>query len=168
MKIQKIQKNKVYPNCEERRGFVILFAVMLSSIILAITLGVSNISLKEINFSTSAKDANDAFFAADTGVECALFNDKGTLFTDTNINADIPSGCLLGNSTFSGSFPTWIFDIIGLGSTGRSCAKITINKDPVLGTVITSKGYSADSSTSDDILCTPGSRAVERELEVTY
>src|SRR3989344_7795571 len=57
-------------------GFVILFAVMISSIILAIALGVSNIAFKEIKFSTSVKDTNDAFFAADTGLECALFNDK--------------------------------------------------------------------------------------------
>ena len=37
-----------------------------------------NISLKEIKFGTSARDTNDAFFAADTGAECALFNDKST------------------------------------------------------------------------------------------
>ena len=67
MMIKKIKKNK---------GFVILFAVMLSSIFLAIALGVSNIAFREVTFGTSAKDANDAFFAADVGAECALFNDK--------------------------------------------------------------------------------------------
>ena len=45
--IKKIQNNKYYKN-----GFVILYAMVISSILLAITLGVLNIALKEINFST--------------------------------------------------------------------------------------------------------------------
>jgi len=65
--IKEIKKNK---------GFVILFVVTLSSILLAIALGAANIALKEIKFGTSAKDTNNAFFAADTGAELALFNDK--------------------------------------------------------------------------------------------
>ena len=67
---------KIFNQIKNNRGFVILFAVTLASILLTISLGVSNIALREIKFSTSAKDTNDAFFAADTGTECALFNDK--------------------------------------------------------------------------------------------
>ena len=66
---KKTKKNK-------ERGFVILFAVTLSSIILSIALGVANIALKEASFSTSARSTNNAFLAADTGAECALFHDR--------------------------------------------------------------------------------------------
>ena len=68
----KIQPQKNTKN----RGFVILFAVTISSILLALAIGVANIALKEVKFNTSAKDTNNAFFAADTAIEYALFQDK--------------------------------------------------------------------------------------------
>jgi len=68
MMIIKIIKNKYYSKkFQYKKGFVVLFAVMLSSIILAITIGIANISIREIKFSTGAKDTNNAFFAADAG-----------------------------------------------------------------------------------------------------
>src|SRR3989344_1323414 len=66
---------------ERSEGVVLLFAVTLTSILLAIAVGISNIALKELNFSTSARAANDAFFAADTGAECALFYDRSVSST---------------------------------------------------------------------------------------
>ncbi|MBU1727720.1 hypothetical protein KKA39_00140, partial [Patescibacteria group bacterium] len=158
-----------------RSGFVILFAVMLSSIVLALALGVSNIALKEINFSTSAKDANDAFFAADTGAECALYydrSDNNAFIEDSPISVLNCAGSninLIGAISPENAF--WSFHISGLGSTGRSCARVNVSKDytttPTTTTII-SKGYSSDDLNSDDTFCTPGPKAVERELEVTY
>src|SRR3989338_10209048 len=86
-------------------GFVILFAVMISSIILAIALGVANIALKEIKFSASVKDTNEAFFAADTGLECVLFNDKadGDSFVEEESSGTITCGGEV--ITLGGSFP---------------------------------------------------------------
>ena len=60
---------------KNKKGFVILFAVTLSAILLSIALGVSNIAFNEAKFSTSVKNTNDAFFAADVGAEQALFWD---------------------------------------------------------------------------------------------
>ena len=76
---------------KKQAGFVILFAVTISSIILDIALGVANISFREMKFSTNVKDSNNAFFAADTGLEYVLMNDKypSTLYplnATTNIN----------------------------------------------------------------------------------
>src|SRR3990167_808385 len=135
--IKKIKKNK---------GFVILFAVTLSSIIFTISLGVANIALKEIKFGTSAKDTNDAFFAADTGAECALFNDK------SSSNSFVESGgtgsveCLGDTFPLNGSFPSWNFVLSGLGPEEKGCAKVTVSKDnitkaPLVLTNLISKGY---------------------------
>src|SRR3989338_6549604 len=79
MNLKKSKKNK---------GFVLLFAVTLSSILLAIALGVSNVAFRELRFSTNARSTNDAFFAADTGIECALNYDKspGSSFEDIDGN----------------------------------------------------------------------------------
>ncbi len=130
-------------------GFVILFAVTLSAIFLAIALGISNIALKELKFSTSAKDTNDAFFAADTGVEKALFEDKVS-----GICTPAPCGPIS-------------FIISQLGGAGQSCAKVSVTKttSPDIITII-SKGYNDGGSAPGS--CTQGSNSVEREIKVTY
>lgn len=135
-------------------GFVILFAVTLSAILLAIALGVANIALKEVKFSTSAKDTNNAFFAADTGIEKALFEDKSS--TSPTEEGEIHASFFVAN----------------LGSENFSCANVgitkttTMNADSSLSTVTTiiSKGYNIGNesctSTNPD--------RVEREIKVSY
>jgi len=137
MILQKIKRNK---------GFIMLFAITISSILLAISLGVANIALKEVKFGTSAKDANNAFFAADTGIEYVLFKDK----SPSSIYTPVPG--------------TWNEIITGLGSSGQSCAKVTIEKTAEPATTIVSKGYnigdgSCNSSNPDRI---------EREIVSNY
>jgi Tfp pilus assembly protein PilV len=152
--IKKIKKNRARPaKLQRSRGFVILFAVTLSAILLSIALGVANIALKEINFGTSAEDTNNAFFAADTGAELALFNDK------TPASYPAPT---------AGTKQSWNFVVSGLGNGGTSCALVSITKDntspPSISTTVVSKGYNLGSpscnSTSPNL--------VERELDVTY
>ena len=150
-----------------RSGFVILFAVTISSIILAIALGVANIALKEVKFSTDARETNNAFFAADTGIECALFNDKST----SNSFVGDGSGtvqCLGGNIFLNEpSSSSWDFVIPGLGSAGQGCAQVSVTKvgsSPVVTTII-SKGYNV----GDIISClSSDSNRIERELLVSY
>jgi hypothetical protein len=149
----------IIKNIKKNKGFVILFAVMLSSILLAIALGVSNIAFREVTFGSSAKNANDAFFAADVGAECALFNDKNLTVLDP-----FPSQITCGNNP---SIPVDIngtFILSGLGSSNRSCAIVTVTKDLILSiTTVISKGYN-----NGDVNCIHSSNSLERELEVTY
>ena len=161
MIIKKIKKN---------RGFVILFAVTLSSILLAIALGVANIALKEIRFGTSAKDTNEAFFAADTGAECALFYDKstgGVFITGTSPSITCNNGTFTANES-----PTsyWKFVLTGLGSEEKGCAKVTVDKTDLAPcnslTCIVSKGY--NDGGNDPGLCVQGSNSIERQIELNY
>ena len=149
------------------KGFVLLFAVTLAAILLSIALGVANIALKEIKFTTSAKDTNDAFFAADTGAECALMNDKDTDGTFGGHGVI----CLGGNvsvNDVSHTPPTWNFIIGPLGSNGKGCANVTVSKDsailPIVTTII-SKGYNIGTGVCDG---SGGSNIVEREVQVSY
>ncbi|MEX2029196.1 MAG: pilus assembly PilX N-terminal domain-containing protein [Candidatus Paceibacterota bacterium] len=131
-------------NLQNNKGFVILFAITISSILLAIALGVSNIALKQVKFGTNARDTNNAFFAADTGVERALFLDK-------------PPGIICDPAPCT-------FAISGLGSSAQSCVKVSITKTSELTTII-SKGYNI----GDAPLCdSTNPDRVERELKVTY
>ena len=153
MNIKKIKKNS---------GFTILYAVMISSIILAITLGIMGISLKEIKFGTSAKDTNDAFFAADTGAECALFNDKSTQnkFPLAGPATTITCAGVSILPTFSSGF--FKFTVTNLGSVGQGCAIVTVDKS-VSPTAIVSKGYNNGGAS-----CISNTSTVERQLELSY
>ena len=64
-----------------------LFAVLVSSLLLTIGLSIFSISLKELAISTASRQSIHAFYAADSGLEYAKYHDlkAGDLFTlDTN------------------------------------------------------------------------------------
>lgn len=148
------------------RGFVILFAVTISSILLSIALGVANISLNELRFSTSARATNDAFFAADTGAECALLYDR----EDEANNAFTGSAtinCAGAPIVLDGFAPTWTFIIPNLGSTGESCSKVTVYKNvvpPNIFTTITAKGFNIGDANCESTSL----NRIEREIRLSY
>ncbi|OGI73645.1 hypothetical protein A3D42_01410 [Candidatus Nomurabacteria bacterium RIFCSPHIGHO2_02_FULL_41_18] len=161
-----LQKNNNFVrnlNGGSNSGFVILFATTLASIIFSIALGVANVAWKELRFGSSARDANNAFFAADTGVECALVHDKDSapFGTVSSIN------CAGRSIAVTGSAPSWRFVVTGLGSAGNSCAVVTVTKSPsgpnILSTIV-SKGF----NTGDSSCASTSENRVERELRVSY
>lgn len=163
-------------NLQKDRGFVLLFTVILSSIFLAVALGVADIAFKELKFGTDARATNDAFFAADTGAECASYYNR----LDINkfpINNDPATPIICADSSISVtktvSLPTyyWNFVVPSLGSSNQSCAVVNIEKDTdpsnpsaVILTVITSKGYNV----GDPTCSSTNPNRVERETQVTY
>ena len=153
-----------------RSGFALLFAVTLSAIVLSIALGVANVALKEVKFGTSAKATSEAFYAADTGIECALFNDKSE--TPGFFDGANKIFCLNDYLPLDNPSSPWGFILTSLGEEGRSCAKVVVTKylDPVDGitprTTINSKGY--DVGTGYPSSCDPVSNSVEREVETNY
>ena len=155
-----IQKNK------ENKGFALLFTVMLSAIMLAVALGISGILLKEINFGTSAQNTNDAFFAADTGAECALYYDRSDIngFGNSNHN---PTVCAGTTFDITSAGPSWLITLPYLGTAKNSCAIISVTKDPssTPANTVISTGYS---NVAPGFGCTPTSTSVSRVLEVTY
>lgn len=58
-----------------RAGFVLLYAVMTSTIILAVGVSIISIALKQLSISTLGRESQYAFYAANTGAECALYWD---------------------------------------------------------------------------------------------
>ena len=69
-------------------GYTLLFAVLVSSIVLAVALSILSISRKEFLLSSSARESAYSFYAADTGMECAHYYDVNTsLFKSTSTSA---------------------------------------------------------------------------------
>lgn len=142
------------------RGFVALFTVLLASVVLAMAIGIANVSLKQIVLSGSATDANKSFYAADSGVECALYND---LRLNSFTNSASTIGCGDNPVAVDYSIPgISAFEIDFDNASGLSCAKVTIDKtDPFGGIKIISKG-------TNNVCSETNSRTVERVIEVTY
>lgn len=69
----------------QKKGFVLAFSLLISSIVLVLAFGIFNILLKQIILTGSAKDSQIAFYAADAGTECALYWDTHTSRTLSDV-----------------------------------------------------------------------------------
>lgn len=83
------------------RGFTIFFASLVTALALAIGLAIYDLTVRELDLSSTASQSQYAIYAADTGAECALY-------LDTKCTA---SGCIAGSAfatsteTDGGTFP---------------------------------------------------------------
>lgn len=160
---------KIFDKIKNKDGFAILFAVTLSAILLSVALGVANIATKEVKFSTSNRFSNEAFFAADTGAECAFYNDRSSSDSFLESGSSGKVDCLGQSVPLVGAYPSWAFILDDLGSSSQGCAKVYVYKevDPDTGgitTTITSKGYNIG-----DSLCeSTNANRIEREIQTRY
>ncbi|OHA15300.1 MAG: hypothetical protein A3H57_01555 [Candidatus Taylorbacteria bacterium RIFCSPLOWO2_02_FULL_43_11] len=58
-----------------KAGFSLLFAVLISAMLITIGAAMANLSLREFDLVATVRQSQKAFYAADAGVECALFYD---------------------------------------------------------------------------------------------
>lgn len=81
MKINMIKIN--FKKIKEQKGFTLLFAVLVSIMVLAVGTSIINISLKQVILSSAGRESQFAFYAANTGMECALYWDyNGAIVND--------------------------------------------------------------------------------------
>ena len=59
-----------------KRGFTAFFAILVSSLALAVGLAIYDLVIREIALTQTATQSQYAIFAADTGAECALYWDS--------------------------------------------------------------------------------------------
>ncbi len=158
-----------------KKGFALLFSIIIASIIFAITIGISNVAYKENLLTTSGKNSTIAFMASDLGIECALILDKGfdsfapAFDSEDTFNAvNQCSSFILNGKFFKDS--VYNFIVYNPNSITKSCAVVTVIKTPdlvdpmITNTTITSRGY----NTSDNPdLCNSGRNRTERVLQVT-
>ncbi len=138
-----------------KKGFTLILACLVTSIILSVALGIYNIILREIEFSGIGRESQIAFHSADSGVECAMYWDiKKGLISSTTVNA---IECMSQNFNVGG-MPVISFTLNNFGN--GSCAKIDIDKSSPI-TIITSNGYNVDCGANSP-------RKVNRALQVAY
>lgn len=59
----------------EQRGFTLLLAALVASIVLALGTSIYTLAQKQVMLSSLGRDSQFAFYAADTAAECALYWD---------------------------------------------------------------------------------------------
>jgi hypothetical protein len=167
---------------QQEKGFALLFAVLIASVVLAISLGISLITLREVKLSGLVRDGTYAVYAANSGYECALFYDEiagtSSTFVKTSGTAGIAKPIYCGQSasvmTIGGN-DGLDYTEFQYNTQAGTCAKVritigyTVGVDPytgddVPGNKISSRGYnmSCTNVNAND------SRLVERQLDVEY
>ncbi len=145
------------------RGFTLLMAVLVASIMLSLGYAIFNIAVKELVLSSSGRESQFAFYAADSGVECALFWDlQYDAFSTSSALTEI--SCGIATSTLTrelvGSIHTTIFSFSQNPSAAAPCTAVRVTREEPFETVIESSGY--NTCISDNPL------RLERSIRVTY
>lgn len=98
----------------KKEGFAMLFAVLVSSVLLSVGVSIFNLTLKELVLSSSGRESQFAFYAADTGIECAIYWD---------FKAATP-GIMFATS--SASVAAWRNNLIDAQSPAPSCVGVNL------------------------------------------
>ncbi len=175
----------------ENRGYALLFAVLVSAVVLGVGVSILNISRKEILLTSGAQQSKYALYAADAGYECVLYQDYhknaftststtgytfplsecGATYTGTTPNSFAPT---VTESNPSGNVYQFVFSI-PVSQVG-SCAAVTLTKtydtspstDITVSTQVLSDGFNVGWEASPGDCNTPNQTKVERALLATY
>jgi Tfp pilus assembly protein PilX len=164
------------------RGFTLLLAALVASIVLALGTAIFEIAQKEVTLSSIGRDSQFAFYAADTAAECALYWDfRFSYFatsTPSNPSAQNPTcdGQLLNAAVSSGDRASGNYAMTSqqmnffqdTSTTGGYCAQVSVTKsiDPstnAIKTLIHADGYNLNCAST---LVSP--RALQRSVELQY
>ncbi|MDB5265240.1 MAG: hypothetical protein JWN64_811 [Parcubacteria group bacterium] len=158
------------------RGFTLLIAVVMTSVLLSVALALIDVSYKQVLLASTARLSGIAIYAADSGVECALYYDRlatfayGTAPSSQSITCNGTS-VPVTTTTYSSSIQKTTFtmpcvagaqsDITMYKTNGVATCNFSAGSSaPVSSTCIYTTGYS--SCNSADL------RRVERAYKVTY
>ena len=132
-------------------GFSLLYAALISSVLLGLSVAISNIISKELVLSSISRESQKAFYAADSAAECALYWDfRHGKFNPAQITP--PNSNILCQGIDISSSASELDDgVAGLGGTNTSkfklekdglCAIVTVTKRNVAPkTTIEARGY---------------------------
>ncbi len=166
-------------------GFTLLLAVLISSVLLTLGLAIFSITIRQLLLSTTARDSQFAFYAADAGAECALYWDlQHSAFsttTSSNINCNYD-----GSNTSNQNMPVGGNSQVGGSGWDKPstfaltffpdsyCAVVSVTKhnagtqaSPIIQTTIDSRGYNF--GTKSSTTCSSADpRRLERAVRVIY
>ena len=159
-----------YFSSHNQNGFVILFAVLISSMILLIGVGMFRISIKETILSSTARESTIAFFAADTGMECALYHQIKQGAFPSAIPAGTPSqsssvDCNDQTPSITSSPGQQFVYEFALALDNTACTRVTVDRSNPASVFIQAQGFNICDGDEPDV---ENPLLLERVLEVRY
>ncbi len=152
-----------------QKGITLLIAIVITGTLLLVALGIANVSRKESILIYAARMSQLAFYAADSGIECAIYwdvkNPSGYSAFSTTTTSTIDCNQTPQNVTnpipaVVGGNPSGVSTFVMSFLPNPYCASVTVTKSPSGATTIDSHGYNTCDTT--DL------RRVERAVKVTY
>lgn len=151
--------NLQFTTYNKQKGFTLFIAMVVTGTLLIVASGIINLAVKQAFISSSARESQHAFYAADSGMECAIYWDVknasgySAFSTSTSSQINCNNQVMTVGGVVSSSF-SFNFD------PDPYCTIVTVTKNANGSTLIESKGYNTCSGST--------SRRVERAVRVTY
>jgi hypothetical protein len=149
------------------KGFTLFIAIVVMGTLLLVASGIISLAFKESLISSSGKESQLAFYAADTGMECALYwdirNPSGQSAFATSTGSTI--NC---NKDANNPGNEWV-----VGGAQTSGFQINFNPDKFCATVRVTKSMDSSNWTKIEAFgynnCAGGARAVvQRAIKAEY
>lgn len=181
---------------QTQRGSTLFYAILISGVFLVVALGLSNVATQQSQFASFTRDSQTAFYAADTGIECALYWDyvhtDAPVFPTTDTQTTRDFTCInytihsvdkgLDYEVDADSSSTWTYATTTFwmpmedGNNNVPCTEVEVGKyeHNATGntkTIIIARGYNIADNKASYPRCDAAplqSRRVQRALQVQY
>ncbi len=141
-----------------KKGFTLLVAIVVTSMLLIISFVVANVAFKQLVLANSNQESQYAFYNADSGIECAVYWDfkNGYTVFDPLVSTTSMRCNSQAYTTGGSGAATTTFTL----NLTKGCAVVSVGKHSNGLTIIDSRGYNT---------CSPGAaRKLERAEKLTY
>ena len=161
-----VEKNIFGVSLRSKRGFTLFIAMVVTGTLLLIATGVASLAAKQSLISVSGRESQVAFYAADTGLECALYWDVKNPLGEQSAFATSTGSTIYCNRDAANPSNEWVVGGNAVSTFTMTflpepyCAIVTVTKEVSGGTTIESSGYNSCSSTNP--------RRVERAVRAIY
>ena len=153
--------NKSIKAVSSKKGYTLLFAVIVSVLLLSIAAFILSVSRKQAILSSAARDSIYAFYAADSGLECAVEN----LSVLANASGTNPMHC--GGSSITVNWSPSGGNISAVGTSTFSMPAGGGTTFTGTGNQTTQSGAASCASTSVAYVYTPGTDSTATTTVVT-
>lgn len=146
-------------NRSKSSGFTLFVSIVVMGTLLLISMGVVTLALRQSILASAGRESQYAFYAADTGIECALYWDlkNSTGFSAFSTTTGSTISCAGDNHIVGGSLQSE-FELVF--SPDPYYVRVVVTKSLDGATLIESYGYNTQDSSNP--------RRVERAIRVAY
>lgn len=163
------------PTTGATRGIALYIAVTVTAVLVLVSFAIITLAIRSVSISDAGKNSQEAFYAADSGDECALFWDvKNPTHPGVSAFATATPQTIFCNADLNNPLNAVL--VVGGGGQGNATStfNLTFLPKPYCATVTVTKGYSGGNPTTKiesrgyNTCDNTSPERVERAIRVTY